>query len=186
MNIAIDIDDTLTNSFDYFQPCVAEFFNVDVEELKKKNISYGNLPKEWKDRELEFCKSYYDRLVPETPFKPDALWGINELRARGHKIIIITARANTFYTDPYMTTTLELENGGIVYDKLICTLNKAEACVEERVDVLIDDSIGNCESAVAKGALAFLFTSKANQDIETMLPRVANWEEIVEWIDEMV
>ena len=46
MNIAIDIDDTLTNSFDYFQPFVSEFFNADLDELKEKNISYGNLPDE--------------------------------------------------------------------------------------------------------------------------------------------
>ena len=31
MNIGIDIDDTLTNSFDYFQPYVAEYFNVGVD-----------------------------------------------------------------------------------------------------------------------------------------------------------
>ena len=29
MNIAIDIDDTLTESFDYFLPYVAEYFDVD-------------------------------------------------------------------------------------------------------------------------------------------------------------
>ena len=28
MNIAIDIDDTLTESFDYFLPYVAEYFDV--------------------------------------------------------------------------------------------------------------------------------------------------------------
>ncbi len=123
--------------------------------------------------------------VPDTTFKSDAVWGVNELRARGHKIIIITARTNAFYTDPYATTKEELEKGGIVYDKLICTFQKAQACVEERVDVLIDDSIGNCEAAVAKGVLAYLFTSKANQDEDTMLPRVSNWEEAVAYIDEM-
>ncbi len=30
MNIAINIDDTLTDSFDYFQPFVAEYFGVDL------------------------------------------------------------------------------------------------------------------------------------------------------------
>lgn len=185
MIIGIDIDDTLTNSFEYFQPYVAEFFGVDLDELKDRNISYGNLPEEWADRELEFCKTYYDRVVPDTTFKPDAFWGVNELRARGHKIIIITARANSFYTDAYATTREELEKGGIVYDKLICTLNKAQACAEEHVDVLIDDSIKHCESAVAKGTLAYLFTSKANQNKDSMLPRVFNWREVVEYIDEM-
>ena len=55
MNIAIDIDDTLTESFDYFLPFVAEYFGADVDELKKKNISYSNLPPEWKKDEIGFC-----------------------------------------------------------------------------------------------------------------------------------
>ncbi len=72
MNIAIDIDDTLTNSFEYFQPYVAEFFGTTVDYLRTKNISYGNLPPEWKARELEFCRKYYDKTAEFTPFKPYA------------------------------------------------------------------------------------------------------------------
>ena len=68
MNIAIDIDDTLTESVDYFLPYVAEYFGADKEELRKQNISYSNLPKEWKKNEIDFCKAYYDRIVPNTPF----------------------------------------------------------------------------------------------------------------------
>ena len=54
MNIAVDIDDTLTNSFEYFMPFVAEYFGVDYEELKRKNMSYNNLPEGWKDQEYAF------------------------------------------------------------------------------------------------------------------------------------
>ena len=75
MNIAIDIDDTLTDSFDYFLPFVAEFFGADINEMKDKNISYSNLPDEWKQKEIEFCKTYFDRIAADTPFKPDAAWG---------------------------------------------------------------------------------------------------------------
>lgn len=111
MNIAVDIDDTLTESFDYFLPYVAEYFGVEEEKLKKQNISYCNLPKEWKKDELGFCKTYYDRIVPDTPFKPDAAWGIRKLREQGHRIVIITARTEALYTDPYRTTEEELANG---------------------------------------------------------------------------
>ena len=54
MNIAVDIDDTLTNSFDYFLPFVAEYFGADEKELKERNISYSNLPEEWKKDEINF------------------------------------------------------------------------------------------------------------------------------------
>ena len=182
MNIAIDIDDTLTESFDYFLPYVAEYFDVDEETLRKQNISYSNLPKEWKKDEIGFCRAYYDRIVPGTPFKQDAAWGVKRLRELGHRIVIITARADALYTDPYQTTEQELANGGICYDKLICTFDKAKACVEEEISVLIDDSLTHCDAASEKGISTLLFSSKANQYEETEHIRVSNWEEVIEKI----
>ena len=44
MNIAIDIDDTLAQTFEYFVPFVAEYFGVDEAELWERNISVDNLP----------------------------------------------------------------------------------------------------------------------------------------------
>lgn len=71
MNIAIDIDDTLTESFSYFIPFVAEYFHISKEELQKDNISYNTFPDEWKKEELQFCKKYYDKVVPDIlPGKP--------------------------------------------------------------------------------------------------------------------
>lgn len=180
MNIAIDIDDTLTESFRYFQPYVAAYFGAELEELRSQNISYSNLPEPWKGDELGFCKTWYDRIVADTPFKPDAKWGVEQLREQGHRIVIITGRTNAFYTDPYATTEKELENGGISYDKLICTLDKGKACTEEQIDVLIDDLPANCAAAASIGIRAILFTSPANAGEETMLPRVRNWAEAVE------
>lgn len=49
MNIGIDIDGTLINSFDYFQPYVAEYFSVGVDYLKENNISYSNFPDNWNE-----------------------------------------------------------------------------------------------------------------------------------------
>lgn len=185
MNIAIDIDDTLTDSFDYFLPYVAEYFGADVRTLQAQGISYSNLPAAWKADELGFCKAYYDRIVPQTPFKPDAAWGVTQLRELGHKVIILTGRTTDFYTDPYETTRVELEKGGIPYDKLICTLDKAEACARENVCVLIDDLPQNCASAQAIGVTALLFSSRANLGAETTCPRVETWAQVVDAISQM-
>ncbi|MDD6276705.1 MAG: hypothetical protein PUB20_07780 [Clostridia bacterium] len=182
MNIGVDIDDTLTNSFDYFLPFVAEYFGADEDELKAKNISYGTLPPEWDKYKNDFGKAYYDKVTPDTPFKPDAAWGINRLREAGHKIIIITHRSTEFYTNPYETTRNELDKGNICYDKLICTTDKATACVSENVSVLIDDLPENCLSAKEHGVHSILFNSKGNKDFKTYLPRVNNWSEAVEVI----
>lgn len=182
MNIAIDIDDTLTDSFDYFQPFVAEFFGADLNDLKSRRISYGNLPDEWKSRELEFCKKYYDATAALTPFKPDAKSGVDALKSAGHRIIIITGRTNAFYSDPYKTTRQELANGRIEYDKLICTLDKNKACADEQIDILIDDMPANCSAAEKVGVKPILFTSKANSTYPSPFDRAESWQEVLKII----
>lgn len=185
MNIAIDIDDTLTDSFDYFLPFVAEYFGADADQLRARNISYSNLPEAWKADEIGFCKTYYDRIVAQTPFKPDAAWGVVKLRQMGHRIVIITGRTTAFYTDPYETTREELANGGIVFDKLICTLDKADACVQENIAVLIDDLPENCAAVASRGIAALLFSSRANRDARTVCARVNSWAQAVDAISKM-
>ena len=136
MKLAIDIDDTLTESFDYFQPFVAEFFGVGENDLKEKNIPYANLPEEWKPRELDFCKTYYDKIVEFAPFKSDAADGARRLKELVHGIVILTGRSNVFYTDSYKTTRKEFARGGTVYDELICTLDKVSAWRNAKTELL--------------------------------------------------
>ena len=179
MNIAIDIDDTLTDTYSYFRPFTAEFFGVDEEELDRRGISYSTLPPEWKEREVDFLRKYCDAKVPATPFKKDAAWGVSTLRKQGHRIVIITGRTSDFYTDPYETTKEELRRGGIEYDRLICTMDKGTACRDERIDLLIDDLPANCYAAIKTGASALLFDSPVNHNAAPELSRVHNWKEAV-------
>lgn len=49
MNIAVDIDDTLTNSFEYFMPFVAEYFGADYEEQQTFILIHTRqLQKNWR------------------------------------------------------------------------------------------------------------------------------------------
>ncbi len=131
---------------------------------------------------MGFCKTYYDHIVVNTPFKSDAAWGVGRLRELGHKIIIITGRTNAFYTDPYKTTEEELARGGIIYDKLICTLDKPEACLRENISVLIDDLLANCVAVSKYGISAIVFNSNANRSVPTDFLRVSDWTEAIEAI----
>lgn len=182
LNIAIDIDDTLTDTATYLQPYIAEYFGAELSEVREKGVSYENLPKPWKKDVIAFMKGYFDRVIPYTPFKPDAAWGVNALREAGHRIVIITARSTAFYTDPYATTVEELRRGGIAYDKLICTQDKASACLEEQIDVLIDDHSRNCEAVAAVGVEVINMLSWVHGDTQMPYLRIANWKEAVEAI----
>ena len=72
LNIGIDIDDTIANTFNYLMPAVAEFYNMDLDYLKENKISYTTLTPKMKEQELEFAKANFDKLIPNTPVKPDA------------------------------------------------------------------------------------------------------------------
>ena len=178
MRIRIDIDDTMADTFDYLMPYIAEFYNIDIQYLKNNNISYSNLPEDMKKRELEFAKQYYDRVIPNTPFKPDVAEYIDKIKDLGNEIIIITARNKTLYTDEYKTTIKELEKHNIHYDKLICDFDKAKVCKNEKIDVFIDDSIANCSKVNALGIETIVFNSKSNINDETNLCRIDNWKDI--------
>ena len=182
LRIGVDIDDTMADTFDYVIPYIAEFFGVDINYLKDNNISYSNLPKEMKERESEFAKKYYDRVIPNTPFKPKVAQYIDKIRDLGHKIIVITVRDKTLYTDEYKTTIEELNKNKIHYDKLICDFDKAKVCKSEKIDLFIDDSIENCKKVKELGIETILFDNKSNIKERTDLERVNNWKDIYEKI----
>lgn len=183
VNIAIDIDDTLTDTFEYLMPFVAEFYEKELQELQRKKISYSNIPFEWRKYEFDFEKSYYDKVIVRTPFKKHAATYVDMLRQMGHRIVIITGRTEAFYTHPYATTEEELKNGNIVYDKLICTLNKKQACLEEQIDVIIDDLISNCDAVSSAGITSILFTSQENKHLDAEYVRVNQWDDVIDMIE---
>ena len=78
-----------------------------------------------------------------------------------------------------------MARGGILYDKLICTLDKGAACRAEKIDLLLDDLPANCAAAQGQGVAALLFSSKANQNASQGFRRVNDWREAVTVIAQM-
>lgn len=179
MNIAVDIDDTLVNTFEYFMPFVSEYFNVPLDYLEKNDISYDNTPPEWNMDMEAFAHVYFDRYVPATPPKKGAKEALEELRRRGHRIIIVTHRNNRLYKDCYKTTEEELHNCGFQYDDLICTDEKGPACQNAGIGLLIDDTVSNCDEVSSLGIPVILFTSRANSSSNAGYKRVSCWDEIL-------
>lgn len=182
MNIGIDIDDTIMDTFDYLMPYIAEYFKCNFNYLKSNNISYSNLPEEWKKKEIDFAKQYYDKVIIDTPAKSEVSEYIKKIKEMGHSIFIITARDSSLYTNPYKTTMEQLRKNEICQDKLICTFDKAKACIDEKIDLFIDDSIENCKKVSDIGIQTLLFNSKSNNNISVKLDRINSWKEIYEYI----
>ena len=124
LNIGIDIDDTVTDTFEYLMPLVAEYFNLDLNYLEENNISYTSLPDDIKDREVEFGKVYYDEAILNVPIKDNVSKYIKMIKDLGHNIIFITARSNRTNTDPVGDSKKYLDKYNILYDDVICTYDK--------------------------------------------------------------
>jgi len=62
--------------------------------------------------------------------------------------------------------------------------SKGEICAELGVSFLIDDNVGNCQSAIEYGVGAVLFGMYGwNEKAPSHLPRCVSWQEVEEYFD---
>lgn len=184
MNIGIDIDDTITETSKFLMPYVAEYFSIDMNYLLKNNICYNNLPKEYKEKEIEFGKSTFEKVLLDVTLKQNAKEIIDKLKAEKNKIIIITARDKTIYDDPFGFTSKQLNKLGIKYDKLFCSFNKRQICIDEKIDLFIDDCTDNLSKVEDVVGKVLLFNTKTNIEQNNNFTRVNSWEEIYKYISD--
>lgn len=179
MVIGIDLDDTITNSFEDLMPLFARFFNLDLEYCIEHKYSYNNFPVDLKDRQKEFFKYLKEnRLLSKITVKEDAIQVLKELRDLGFKIIIITSRNDSLLPDAYTETKKYLDENGIPYDELYCEHDKHKILVSEGVDVFIDDSLKGLLYNKDACTHHILFNSVLNIQEETYFKRASSWRDI--------
>ena len=88
--------------------------------------------------------------------------------------MIITNRNNRLYTDCHLTTRMELDNCGIKYDCLICSADKAGACIAENVDIFIDNNFSNLKAVQDAGIRVVMFRSPVNTAYSKMFETVSS------------
>ena len=188
MRIGIDIDNVISN---FNEDLLMEYINHD-KELRNTGIINENADYirngmfDWTETEdQEFYINNIERIAKNLKVKDGAKEYIDKLKEDGHYICIITGRDNGEYQDPYMMTKEWLDNNSIKYDKLILTdayvkSEKAIKCLENNIDIMIDDSVGICKSCIENNIKTFLMDTPYNRKSE--LPRVCNWAEIYEYI----
>lgn len=188
MNIGVDIDNVLSN---FNEVLLNDYINHD-KELRNNGIINDNVyirkMFDWSEsEEKQYYKENIERL--SNSFKPikNCSKFIKKLRDNGNYIYIISGRDNGEYSDPYNMTTKWLEKYGIEYDKLILTnaynhQEKADICIENNIDIMIDDSINVCIKCTESHIKSLLFNTEYNKN-ETRFTRVNNWEEIYNYIN---
>lgn len=198
MNIGIDIDDTLSESFELVFPFSQKF---DIEELgnsgkvqsygKKENHNYiEEMYPHWTEEQTNlFWDKIFMQAVTEARPKPYASEIIHKLKAEGNKIVIITSRYEVLPND----NTIEMKSkewlakNNISYDAFVLNAkDKLIAAQNEKIDLFIDDSIQHCRKVNGGNIKALLYTTNANQGVEVPeLERVYSWIQIYEIYKQM-
>lgn len=180
MNIGIDIDDTINNLHDILIIKGTEF-------NKSENIVFDINPNAWnwdkafgwdEEKVTKFLNENIEDSYLTASIKENAADIINRLYKDGNKIFIITSRSKKHCSDPYGVSERWLKKQNIKYNKLIVgAVDKASVCMENDIDIFIDDHVDFCEGVSKTNTKVLMFNSPYNQN-ETRYKRVNTWEEV--------
>ena len=186
MRIGIDMDDTITDTWNYMLEDVSKEFNIELSMLKEKKNAYAKLLTDdfgiSLDEYYQKMRPVYQRHVLNLPLQKEADKYINKLHGEGNEIYFITARETLFYNDPYGLSKEYLTKNNIYFDKLITDAkNKEKICEEYNVDILIDDRYTTIEKVINNGKKAIIFDTNWNRNYNKS-PRAHNWQEVYNYI----
>lgn len=188
MRIGIDIDNCISNFDDTL---LKEYLNHDKElrntgiiNEKAQYITKGMF--DWsEEEEKSFYNANIERIAKELKPLKDAPYYIQKLKEE-NDIYIVSGRNNGEYKEPYKMTEEWLKNNNILYDKMILTNSnneheKTEVCIENNIDLMIEDSIRHCLDLKKNGIKVYTMNTMYNMKEQT-LERVSSWKEIYEKI----
>ena len=188
MIFVFDLDDTLCDTDSFSEKYILEFIKKNNLPFKQiaSVVRYAEAKFDWdSETALKWYKTYGDEMMLNFPIKENALEFLNKIKNDGHKIIIATARANDWHSDPEKITKQWLEKNKVPYDKLyIGRADKELICKEENDDIFVDDDI-KITARVAehnKNMKVFLASTPYNktQEISEKVIRIKNLQEINE------
>lgn len=183
MRIGIDLDDTITKT-DEILFKYAKIYNKEEKILFNINREEWNLTKAFgwnKENIKEFFSKYLKSIYEEAEIKENAKERINKLKDDGNEIIIITARDTKSLKEVHEVCKDWLINNKINVDKIVVDgEDKAQKCLENKIDIFIDDNICNCENVYNNLKIpVLLMNGRYNKDYQNpKIKRVYNWNEI--------
>lgn len=191
LTIAVDCDDTLFPTAKYFIDSYNKKFNASVDFEHQHEPDYDG----WGVGDAELLRRL-GMLQDAEEYRQiemydNAVRVLNNLRAEGHKLIVVTARKE--HERPITEWMIERDAPGI-FDTIEFVGwygSKHEALRRIGADVLVDDSIHHLNKALDEGVLnsgcALLFGdfpwSRTVSDVGSGIVRCADWIEVEQGIE---
>jgi hypothetical protein len=177
--IAIDIDSTLHHYWDLFRSVVRERYGVDLAYENQTDWGIAEIPQAY--LRAAVSETHSDENIAAAEPYPGAAETVQAWHERGHWIHITSHRAESCAP----ATARWLDGVGIPFDDLHCSFDKVTRCVELGIDVLVDDSPVNLDSAWAEGILGATIRHPWNRGLEGRdgLVVADDWQELRELLD---
>ncbi len=185
MNIGLDIDNVIT-AFDC--QILKEFLledknkrNTGIINKKARHINHGMF--DWSETEIdEFYNNNMERIAKDLKPRRNCKKYMDKLLQDGHKLILISHRAYPHYQNPEKTTLDWLKKNNINYTKLVLsgTPDKTKECLENNIDIMIDDRASQCKKMRANGINVMLMLTKYNVREKEDLPFATSWKNLYE------
>lgn len=187
MRIGLDIDNViLETDEEILKEMLIEDKNKRNKGIINNNADYIFLGMfDWSKEEIDaFLNTKMEDIAKNLKPKKDAKYYIDKLIDDGHEIYLISNRSNKQYQNAYLTTKKNLEVNDIKYNKLIITESndKSKECLDEKIDLMIDDRASNCMKLLDKNINCLLFKTKYEKRSFNNLNSVSSWHELYEYI----
>lgn len=188
MVLGIDIDDVITDT----SAALTAHAKIHEIEVCEKGEILDHLPQVMRGEiHSNNVKLYFERFMADIMAGASVIDGavetLRRLKSKGHRLVYITARGETKFPGSREKTMKFLEEQQLPYDEVVFdSFDKLQDCLDHEVELMVDDSVRNCEDLVKGGVSAVLFTSPVNLGMKTELDRVENWAELEDYIDALV
>ena len=195
MNIGIDIDDTISETFETLIPYAQKYT---IEELGRKanvdlnqkflNHFYIEKMFNWnKDEAMNFWIKYYEEIIENVNIKKFASKIIKKLKEEGNNIYLITARWTMRESKVKEITLKWLNDNNVLYDDLFFDAeDKVTLVKNNKIDIFIDDSYQNCNDVSKKtNTKVFMMNTRVNENFNIKnVKRVYSWCEVEHLINQ--
>ena len=172
MRIGIDVDNTMTNTFEYL-------LDLKRKYLPNMEDDYHNWDTDIKD---EFLEKHLENIWKNCTLKTGCKEVVEKLRSLGHKVIIISYRQNIYNLNSFEILDEYFKKNGIEVDELYVGITKkgdfCEACL---IDLFIDDKLENLDAVSKKGIEVIQFYNPFEKTGNYTI--VKNWDEVYRKIE---
>lgn len=170
MKIGIDFDNTLVNTKELSKKYLDEY-------LPNNNLdSYHDLPL---DKSLDFFNKFHIEITNNLKLKDGVKEAFAYFEKNNIETVLITARGGNGVESIIEPTKDFFKKHNLKFNKLVFMTDvKGNACLENKVDLFIDDLETVLEEVNEKGVNVLLFGDKS-----TKFDYALNWNEVINYLE---